>query len=129
MRQINWVAGIFVFFIFLSTAFCDGKKITIEINYGGLHQNRKVETQWKQGITVLEALQTIAKVESQQKESYFLVTSIDNVVGHVGDRVWYYDINDKHATSFANKCILEEGDHVKWEYAKDVCSCTVKKDK
>jgi len=51
-----------------------------------------------------------------------LVTSIDGVEGQIGDKVWYYNINDKRATSFANKCILNEDDHVRWTYTKDVCS-------
>ncbi|KKO20652.1 MAG: hypothetical protein DCC43_12730 [Candidatus Brocadia sp.] len=127
MKRLNWITGIFVFFVFLPIAFCASQKVTVEVDYGGLHQNRKVEIQWKRGITALEALQAVAKVESEYKEEYFLVTSIDNVVGRVGDKVWYYDINGKHATSFANKCILKEGDHVKWKYATDVCSRTIKK--
>ena len=28
----------------------------------------------------------------------------------------------KSITSFANKCILNEGDRMRWEYTKDVCS-------
>ncbi|WKZ15787.1 MAG: DUF4430 domain-containing protein [Candidatus Jettenia caeni] len=127
MKHFGRVVGGFIFFIFLSTAFCANRNVTVEIDSGGLHQNREVEIPWKQGITALEVLQSVAKIETQQKGEHFLVTSIDKVEGQVGDKVWYYHINGKRATSFANTCILNEGDRMKWEYAKDVCSCMVNK--
>ncbi|TLD42111.1 MAG: hypothetical protein JETT_1591 [Candidatus Jettenia ecosi] len=128
MKHFGRVAGSFIFFIFLSTAFCAHRNVMIEIDYGGLHQNLEVEIPWKQGITVLEALQSVAKVETQQKGEYFLVTSIDKVKGQAGNKVWYYHINGKHATSFANTCVLNEGDRMRWEYTKDVCSRMVNKE-
>lgn len=122
MKYLNKLIGIVIFFAFLSTALCADKHVTIEIDYGGLHQNQKAEVTWKQGITALEILQSVAKVKTQQNAEHVMVTSIDNVEGQVGDKVWYYDINGKRATSFANKCILKEGDYMKWEHTKDVCS-------
>lgn len=122
MKYLNKLIGIVIFFALLSTALCADKKVTIEIDYGGLHQNQKAEVTWKQGITAIEILQSVAKVKTQQNAEHVTVTSIDNVEGQVGDKVWYYDINGKRATSFANKCILKEGDYMKWEYTKDVCS-------
>lgn len=122
MKYLNKLTGIVIFFAFLSTALCADKHVTIEIDYEGLHQNQKAEVTWKQGITALEILQSVAKVKTQQKDEHYMVTSIDNVEGQIDGKVWYYDINGKRATSFANKCILKEGDHMKWEYTKDVCS-------
>ena len=122
MKHVKGIIGIFVFLVFVSTAHCASQNVTVEIDYGGLEQNREVEIKWKQGVTALEALQSVTKIETQKIGENLLVTSIDGVEGQTGVKVWYYDINDKRATSFANKCVLGEGDHMRWTYTKDVCS-------
>ncbi len=122
MKHFGRVVGGFIFFIFLSTAFCANRNVTVEIDSGGLHQNREVEIPWKQGITALEVLQSVAKIETKQSDEFIFVNSIDGVEGQRGDMAWYYDINGKRATSLAYKRILNEGDRMRWEYTKDVCS-------
>jgi len=122
MKHLQRILGIFVIFVLLPTAYGASQNITVEIDYGGLQQSRKVEITWKQGITALEALQSVAKIETKQAGEFILVNSIDGVEGQSGAKAWYYDINGKRATSFANKCILNEGDRMRWEYTKDVCS-------
>lgn len=122
MRYLKRAIGIFVIFAFLPIACCIGQNVKVEIDYGGVQQNREVEITWKQGITALEALQSVAKIETRKIGEYLLVTSIGGVEGKKGDKIWYYDINGKRATSIANKCILREGDHMRWEYTKDVCT-------
>mgnify|MGYP001587061634 FL=1 len=122
MKHLKRILGIFVIFVLLPAAYGASQNITVEIDYGGLQQSRKVEIAWKQGITVLEALRSVTKIETKQAGEFILVNSIDGVEGKNGDKAWYYDINGKRATSFANKCILTEGDYMKWEYTKDVCS-------
>ena len=122
MKHLKRILGIFVIFVLLPAAYGASQNITVEIDYGGLQQSRKVEIAWKQGITALEALRSVTKIETKQAGEFILVNSIDGVEGKNGDKAWYYDINGKRATSFANKCILTEGDYMKWEYTKDVCS-------
>lgn len=122
MKYIRRLVGIFTIFVLLQSAYCAGRHVTVEINYGGLQQNRTVETPWKQGITALDVLKSVAKLETQQTGEYILVTSIDGIRAERGNMAWYYNINSKRAPSFANKYILNEGDHVQWEYKKDVCS-------
>ena len=122
MKHLKRILGIFVIFVLLPAAYGASQNITIEIDYGGLQQSRKVEIKWKQGITALEALQSVAQIEPKQIGEFILVTSIDSIKGQSGTNAWYYNINGKRATSFANKCILNEGDRMRWEYTKDVCS-------
>lgn len=122
MKHLKRILGIFVIFVLLPAAYGASQNITVEIDYGGLQQSRKLEIAWKQGITALEALQSVAKIETRKIGEHLLVTSIDGVEGQIGAKVWYYNINDKRATSFAYKCILNEGDRMRWEYTKDVCS-------
>lgn len=122
MKHLSRMLGMFVVFVILPTAYGANQSITVEIDYGGLQQSRKVETKWKQGITVLEALQSVAKIETKQSGEFIFVNSIDGVEGQRGDMAWYYDINGKRAASLAYKRILNEGDRMRWEYTKDVCS-------
>lgn len=122
MKYLQRIVVIFVLFVVLPATYGASKNMTVEIDYGGLQQNRKVEIQWKQGITALEALQAVAQVETRIIGEHLLVTAIDGIEGQIGNRVWYYSINGKRATLFANKCILNEEDGMKWTYTKDVCS-------
>ncbi len=122
MKYVRSLLGIFTIFVLLQSAYCANRHVTVEIDYGGLQQNRTAEIPWKQGITALEVLISVAQLETQQTGEFILVTSIDGIRAERGDIAWYYNINSKRAPSFANKCILNEGDHVKWEYTKDVCS-------
>ncbi len=122
MKYVKGIIGIFVFLVFVSTAHCANQNMTVEIDYGGLQQNREVEIKWKQGVTALEVLQSVAKIKTRKVGELILVTSIDGVEGQTGVKAWYYDINGKRATSVANKCVLSEGDHMRWTYTKDVCS-------
>lgn len=122
MKHLKRILGIFVIFVLLPAAYGASQNVTVEIDYGGLQQSRKVEITWKQGITALEALQSAAKIETKQSCEFIFVNSIDSVEGRSGAMAWYYDINGKRATSFANKCILSEGDYMRWEYTKDVCT-------
>lgn len=122
MKYLKRIVVIFVLFVVLPTTYGASQNVTVEIDYGGLQQNRKVEIKWKQGITALEVLQSVAKIETQIIDEHLLVTSIDGVEGQIGAKVWYYNINGKRATFFANKCILNEDDYMRWTYTKDVCS-------
>jgi hypothetical protein len=128
MKHLSRIAGIFIFFFFLPTAFCANQNVIVEIDYGGLRQNRKADIQWKQGITALEALQSVAEIKSQQTAEHVFVISVDNIEGQIGSKIWYYNINGKRAALLANKCILNAGDHMKWEYTKDVCSYSINKE-
>ncbi|MDG6004777.1 MAG: DUF4430 domain-containing protein [Candidatus Brocadia sp. BL1] len=122
MKHMMKALGIFIFFVILPAAYSASQDVTIEINYGGIQQNRETKTTWKPGITALESLQSVAKVETRKIGDYLLVVSIDGVEGKRGEMAWYYDLNGKHATSVASKYVLQEGDHLKWIYTKDVCS-------
>ena len=122
MKHLKRIVGIFVIFVLLPAVYGASQNVTVEIDYGGLQQSRKAEIVWKQGITALEVLQSVAKIETKQACEFIFVNSIDGVEGKKGDKAWYYDVNDKRATSFAYKCILNEGDRMRWEYTKDVCS-------
>ena len=86
MKHLKRILGIFVIFVLLPAAYGASQNITVEIDYGGLQQSRKVEITWKQGITVLEALRSVTKIETKQAGEFILVNSIDGVEGKMGLR-------------------------------------------
>lgn len=102
----------------------DGKRnISVEINYGGMRPSRTVEARWAKDRTVLEVLQTVAKVETHPVGQYVFVTSIDGVKGRRGKMGWYYTIDGKSADKLAYSSTLDNNmQHIKWIYKKDICS-------
>jgi len=110
-------------------AACEGESVNVGIDYGNARQSRGAETQWREGVTALEVLQSIAQVETHQVGNYVIVTSIDGVKGIRGDMAWYYEINGKHADKLAYERVLHKGDSTKWNYKQDVCSSKVDMEK
>ncbi|HNZ32008.1 MAG TPA: DUF4430 domain-containing protein [Smithellaceae bacterium] len=102
-----------------------GKKITIEIDYGGVLPSKTVEVPLVKGKTILEELQTIATVETHPVGQYVFVTSIDGVAGQRGEMAWYYTIDGMPPGELAYSKGVENVQCVKWIYKKDECSWRV----
>ncbi len=99
------------------------KNIVVEIDYGGVRPSRTVEVPWVKGRTVLEVLQTVARVETHPVGQYVFVVSVDGVEGKRGEMAWYYTVNGKSADKLAYSNVLNNNvDHIRWAYKKDVCS-------
>lgn len=100
----------------------ENKKIIMEIDYGGYRPSRTVEIPWAKDRTVLEVLQTVAKVETHPVGQYVFVVSIDDVEGKRGEMAWYYTVNGASADKLAYSNILDGPCRIRWVYKKDVCS-------
>ncbi|WP_319499465.1 DUF4430 domain-containing protein [uncultured Draconibacterium sp.] len=110
-------------FIGLSAFASNGEKVTVEIDFGaGNHPKLKIETNWKEGLSALEALQFVAEVKTHPVGQYVFVDEIDGVKGEPNQSVWYYKINDVPAKKIAIDQPLENGDKITWIYKQDVCS-------
>ena len=105
----------------------DSKKIVVEIDYGNVRQSRTIEMDPVKGMTALELLQNVARVETHPVGEHVIVVSIDGVKGKRGDMGWYYTVNGKSADKLAYHYTVDGADHVQWNYKKDVCSITVDK--
>lgn len=103
----------------------DGKKIVMEIDYGNVRPSRTVEVLGVKNRTVLEALQTVATVETEPVGEYVFVTSIDGLKGKRGEMAWYYTVDGKRADELAYSKVLNDDKRVSWVYKKDVCSLRV----
>ncbi|MHC4269279.1 MAG: DUF4430 domain-containing protein [Planctomycetota bacterium] len=122
MKTISKISAVFILLTFFCVAACANESVNVGIDYGGKHQYREAETPWKDGVTALEALQSVALVETHQVNDHVFVTSIDDVKGKRGGNAWYYEINGKRADKLAFELILHKGDSTKWIYTQDVCS-------
>jgi hypothetical protein len=74
---------------------------------------------------VLEALQTVAAVETHPVGKYVFVTSIDGVKGTRGETAWHYTVDGESPGELAYSKVLAGTEHVTWVYKKDVCSWKV----
>ncbi|MBC8550452.1 MAG: DUF4430 domain-containing protein [Candidatus Brocadiales bacterium] len=117
----------FVFLIVLCVEVYAGESVNVGIDYGDARESRGTEAQWQEGVTALEALQSVAEVETHQVGEYVFVTSIDGIKGKRGDKAWYYEINGKHADKLAFARVLNRNENTRWIYKKDVCSPKVDK--
>ncbi|WP_319226462.1 DUF4430 domain-containing protein [Draconibacterium orientale] len=110
-------------FIGLSAFASNGEKVTVEIDFGSLkYPKLKIETNWKEGLSALEALQFVAEVKTHPLGQYVFVDEIDGVKGVPNQSVWYYKINGEPAKKVAINQPLESGDVITWIYKQDVCS-------
>ncbi len=128
MKNIIKISIVFVSLTILCAAACAGESVNVGIDYGNVRNSRGAETQWQEGVTALEALQSIAQVETHQVKNYIFVTSIDGVKGKRGDMAWYYEINGKRADKLAFRRVLDKNESTRWIFAKDVCSPKVDKE-
>ena len=128
MKTICKLSVAFICLTVFCTAVFASDKMKVGIDYGGTYETREAETEWTNGVTALEALKSVAQVETHQVKDYIFVTSIDGVKGKRGDKAWYYEINGKRADKLAFRRVLNKNDSTKWLYKKDVCSPKVDKE-
>lgn len=127
MGTISKISVVFVCLAVFCAAVCANDKVRVGIDYGGVHETREAKSQWKEGVTALEVLQSVAQIETHQVNDYVFVTSIDGVKGERGVKAWYYEINGKRADKLAYERVLHKGDSTRWTYKQDVCSPKVDK--
>ena len=112
-------------FIGLSAIASNGEKVIVEIDFGSLnHPKLKIETNWKEGLSALEALQFVAEVKTHPVGQYVFVDEIEGVKGEPNKSVWYYKINGEPAKKVAIDQPINHGDKITWIYKQDVCSPT-----
>ena len=100
-------------------------EVTIVIDYGKEKDAQVVKLNWHSEMTALEALQSVAAVETHPVGKYIIVTAINGTKGIRGEKAWYYTVNDKPTNKVAFSLKVNKGDTIRWIYKEDVCSKTV----
>ncbi len=110
-------------FLELSAFVGNRDKVIVEIEFGNnILTDLKIETNWKKGLSALEALQFVAEVETHPVGEFVFVTEINGVEGVPNKSVWYYKINGVPAKQIAINQPVKKGDIITWIYKQDVCS-------
>lgn len=100
-------------------------EVTIVIDFGNQKETQQVKLNWHPEMTALEALQSVAVVETHPVGKYIIVTAINGTKGIRGEKAWYYTVNDKPTHKVAFSLKVNKGDTIRWIYKEDVCSKTV----
>lgn len=99
-------------------------RAVVNISYGAKPTATK-EVRFTTEITVLEALQKVATVETHPVGERVFVSAIDSVRNVLGKNAWYYKVNGVSAQKLAISNPVRNNDTITWIYKKDVCSTKV----
>lgn len=124
MRKFRVVFSIFVSVFMLFGVGSPGvfaesqnESITIGIDYGAPRYYETKTVFWKEGMTVLEALQSVVPLETVLHGENIIVSSIDGQAQVKDEMGWMYDVNGKMGNNYAGKYVLSSGDYVRWMYS------------
>ena len=94
-------------------------QVSVTIDYKNGTSNTNDEVYLFTDANVLDALRTVAKVNSTYWEAYksFMVDGINGVFNDfTQNRFWVFAVNGEHALLSADNYILKDGDQVEWTY-------------
>ncbi len=102
------------------------KAVTVHINGGEGHTHKIDDVPWRQGMTVLQALQLLAKRkqhaiqhESTGRGNTAFVTEIDGLKNQgSGGLNWTYRVNGKAKPVSCGACRVQPGDTIEWTFAR-----------
>lgn len=95
--------------------------MTVTIHYGDGHPDKTAETTYTPGMSALEVLQKVSRVEISQTGSYTFVRSIDGVRSQIGRFGWFYLIDGKSIAKTADTFRLENAQTMTWVYKVEAC--------
>jgi Domain of unknown function (DUF4430) len=99
------------------------KTVELAVDYGDGVQKVFRALEWKEGLTVLGALEQAArhprgiKFERRGTGATAFVTSIDDQKNEGAGRNWTYEVNGKRPDKSCGVWVLRAGDTVLWQYA------------
>jgi hypothetical protein len=97
------------------------ENLTVTIRYGSAIPDKTVETTYAPGMSALEVLRKVSRVETSQTGSYLFVRSIDGVRSQVGKFGWFYTIDDKNVDRTAQNYLLQNARTMTWIYKVEAC--------
>ncbi len=97
------------------------ENMTVTIHYGGGHPDKTAETTYTPGMSALEVLRQVSRVETSETGSYTFVRSIDGVRSQIGKFGWFYLIDGKSVPKTADAFRLENAQTMTWIYKVEAC--------
>lgn len=97
------------------------ENLTVTIHYGNGIPDKTVETTYTPGMSALEVLQQVSRVETSTTGPYLFVRSIDGVKSQVGKFGWFYLIDGENVPKTAQSTLLQEAKTMTWIYKVEAC--------
>jgi hypothetical protein len=108
-------------FIILCAVALWAKPIEVTIIYGDGRADKVVVSEYTEGITALELLKKVSRVETEQKGKFTFVRSIDGKKSVVGKFGWFYLIDGQSVHKMAQNYVLEDAKTMTWVYKVEAC--------
>ena len=102
----------------------ESQTVSVVIDYGDGVQKHFTALAWKDGITVLDAMQAARQhprgiaIESRGSGARTMLTRIDDLANEGAGRNWIYRVNGKLADRGIGAYNLKLGDTVLWRFEK-----------
>lgn len=97
------------------------ENLTVTIQYGNGIPDKTVETTYTPGMSALEVLKQVSRVETSKTGPYLFVRSIDGVKSQVGKFGWFYLIDGENVPKTAQSTLLQEAKTMTWIYKVEAC--------
>lgn len=111
---------VIILFVFLALQ-CWGENLTVFLHYGDAKPDRVIETTYSPGMSALDVLNRISRVEASKTGNYRFVRSIDGVQSQIGKFGWFYLIDGESVNTTAENFILNDAKTMTWVYKVEAC--------
>lgn len=95
--------------------------IEVTIIYGDTKPDKVVMSEYTEGITALELLKKVSRVETEQKEKFTFVRSVDGKKSVIGKFGWFYLIDGQSVHTMAQNYVLKDAKTMTWVYKVEAC--------
>jgi len=100
---------------------CWGENLTVTLHYGDVKPDKVIEMTYSSGMSALDALNRISRVETSKTGQYRFVRSIDGVQSQIGKFGWFYLIDGESVNAMAENFILNDAKTMTWVYKVEAC--------
>lgn len=95
--------------------------IEVTIIYGNDKPDKVVNAEYAEGMSALELLEKVSRVETSQSGPFTFVRSIDGVQSVIGKYGWFYMINGEATHKMAQNYLLKDVMSMTWVYRVEAC--------
>jgi hypothetical protein len=95
--------------------------IEVTVLYGNGINDKIVQTTYTPGMSALDVLNRISRVETSKTGTYRFVRSIDGVQSQIGKFGWFYTVDAQPVHTTAENYILKDAKSMMWFYKVEAC--------